>query len=1035
MDPANTPVPNSDPEQDAGYFRSLVEQSRDAILVSQDDRIRYCNPSAVALLGAVSPDKLLGRTVDSIVHPEDREPAAERRRRILSLWERTTPRRFRLLRLDGMVVEVESSAAPCSYRARPAIQSILRDLTERLQAEAELTRVRGSLEEAQHLANLGNWELDLLAGRGWWSAEMYVLFGRDPDLGPPTPEEFEEWIHPDDRSSVLATVESISRTGQRGRGEFRTHPERGPIRHYRSIGEVVHRGGRAILVGTTQDITDQKLAEQALRESEARYRAIFDNAVEGFFQSTPDGRFLRLNQSLARIYGCESPEEAMDHYCDIANQLYVDPSRRQEFVREVEEHGAVSGFEFEIRRRDGSHAWISESARAVCDAGGSVLYYEGTVEDITERRRAEMALRESQALYQALVDNLPVHLFCKDLEGRFTFANRHFSTLIRRPLNELLGRTDFDLCPAEQAEAYRREDRRVIETRQPVQQERLVTDADGIERFIQVIKVPILDAHGEVSGIQAVFWDITERKRAEEALRENEAFLQMSQRVGKVGSWSWNLRTHRVRWSENMYELYGLAPGDFDGTLEGAVRNTHPDDLEVVRTAIQRIIERGETGEVEFRVLRSDGRTAQLWGMGEIVRDESGAPVEVVGTVMDVTERRQAEAARRELEARLMHAQKLESLGVLAGGIAHDFNNLLTSVLGNAGLAARRIPPESPAHPLLEEIERAARRAAELTQQMLAYSGRGAFITQAFRLDHVVDEMTSLLTSVVSRKAELDLHLHPATIEGDAVQIRQIVMNLITNASDALGGECGRIGIRTGIRRVGPGEIRSPFLPEEPAPGDYAFVSVEDTGCGMTPETLVRIFDPFFTTKFTGRGLGLAAVLGIVKGHGGTILVETHPGRGTRFEVLLPACASPAEQIGREPEGALPAHRGTVLVAEDEHVVRTFIRETLVDAGYRVIEATDGREALEVYARRGGEVSLVLLDLTMPRMDGVEVLNELRRLETDVPVLMMSGYSESEVLGRSLRENANGFLQKPFSPAELLSRVCRTSGEKNPARP
>jgi len=414
----------------------------------------------------------------------------------------------------------------------------------------------------------------------------------------------------------------------------------------------------------------------------------------------------------------------------------------------------------------------------------------------------------------------------------------------------------------------------------------------------------------------------------------------------------------------------------------------------------------------------------------------SGQVVGFVAAIQDITERKQAEEERRQLDAQIQQAQKLESLGVLAGGIAHDFNNLLTSMLGYASLALLKLPAESVAYPMLREIEQAAQRAADLAQQMLAYSGKGKFTIQVLRLDTLVQEMTKLLGTVISKKATLQLDLAPATVKGDATQIRQIVMNLITNASDALEGQNGAIHIRTGVRQVDDTAVlRSLLFPEALPAGPYAYVEVEDNGYGMSADTLAKIFDPFFTTKFTGRGLGLAAVLGIVRGHRGVIKVVSTPDQGTLFQMFFPSVGVEVENALAFAPKAMPRGHGTVLIVEDEEIVRTFARNVLEGAGFQVLEAHDGHEGLDIVGRHSQEIALVLLDLTMPRLNGVETLRELHHLQPDIPVLVMSGYSEQDVSARFAGLRASGFIQKPFRPIELVTQVCQLLPSKGANEP
>jgi PAS domain S-box-containing protein len=385
-------------------------------------------------------------------------------------------------------------------------------------------------------------------------------------------------------------------------------------------------------------------------------------------------------------------------------------------------------------------------------------------------------------------------------------------------------------------------------------------------------------------------------------------------------------------------------------------------------------------------------------------------------------------------EAQSRHVQKLESIGVLAGGIAHDFNNLLHVVLGNADIALSQLPKGMPAREPIEEVVRATLRAADLTRQLLAYSGKGAFVIRPIDLSSEVRDMATLLRTAISKQATLawELESDLPAVSADPTQVRQVVMNLITNASDALGNEGGTITLRTGVAH--PEERSDDRLGEprrvdgmDPAAGPYVYLEIADTGCGMTPDTLNRIFDPFFSTKYTGRGLGLAAVMGIVRAHKGLIRIRTEPGEGTSFRVLFPPVPGPA----RKEEEPAPKRSGwhgsgTILVVDDEEAVREVAERMLQDIGFRTVTAADGRQALDALARNGDEITGVLLDLSMPRMGGQETLHRLRVTHPDLPVVMMSGYTEEIVadqLGQS--PTSTGFLQKPFVAEDLVTAFRR----------
>jgi nitrogen-specific signal transduction histidine kinase/CheY-like chemotaxis protein len=392
----------------------------------------------------------------------------------------------------------------------------------------------------------------------------------------------------------------------------------------------------------------------------------------------------------------------------------------------------------------------------------------------------------------------------------------------------------------------------------------------------------------------------------------------------------------------------------------------------------------------------------------------------VGGVVLDVTERRQAEDALRQ-------AQKLESIGVLAGGIAHDFNNLLTGIMGNASLALRTLPGDGAAraHPLLQDVIRASERAADLTQQLLAYAGKGRFFIQQVDLPALVREISGLVRTSIPKKVALQLHTGACPpVEADASQLQQVVMNLVINGAEAIGDAPGVVTVTTGARRCTAAELRRRFPGADLPAGEYVQLEVRDTGSGMDAATRARIFDPFFTTKFTGRGLGLAAVLGIVRGHRGAIAVESATGQGTTFTVVLPAAEALAPAAPAPVDAAVePTGAGDVLVVDDEEVVRRLAQSALEEYGYGVVVAGHGLEAVDLVRRAPDRFRAVLLDMTMPVMNGEEAIGHLQRLRPDLPVIVSSGYGEVEALRRFEGARVAGFLQKPYTARQLADAV------------
>jgi PAS domain S-box-containing protein len=530
----------------------------------------------------------------------------------------------------------------------------------------------------------------------------------------------------------------------------------------------------------------------------------------------------------------------------------------------------------------------------------------------------------------------------------------------------------------------------------------------------------------ELIWLQTVADIIVQSVERDRAMRETQrSELRYRQIVASIrdGVWSIDGQGRTIYANEQLGKMLGYAPEEmlgrslFDFMDEAGAK--------AAREAMARR-QQGIAERLELRYKRKDGSDLEAVISAGPLRDAAGNVEGALAVVSDLTE-------ERRLELKMQQAQKLESLGVLAGGIAHDFNNLLVGIMGNVGLAQDDLGPDHPIGPRLEEIRVAALRAAELTRQMLAYSGKGRFTVARLNLSRLVEEMSHLLHTVISKRASVKFEFasEPITVEVDATQIRQVVMNLITNASDALGDNSGVISIRTYVEERPAAASMKSDLDAALTLGHYAVLEVSDTGCGMDPRTLEKIFDPFFTTKFAGRGLGLAAVHGILRSHRGSVHVNSEPGRGTSFKVLLPAVQGAHSVAAPRAEARVekPA-QGLVLVADDELAVRTIAKVALERAGFRVQLAVDGSEALRMFTEQPRAFVAVLLDLTMPKLSGDQVLRELRMLNTSVPVVLSSGYTEQDAAKHVADGVASSFLQKPWLPSEL-AKAIRDVVERN----
>jgi PAS domain S-box-containing protein len=454
----------------------------------------------------------------------------------------------------------------------------------------------------------------------------------------------------------------------------------------------------------------------------------------------------------------------------------------------------------------------------------------------------------------------------------------------------------------------------------------------------------------------------------------------------------------------------------------------HPDDLPEIRIMYAQVLENpGAAFSVQYRFKRVDGSYIPLESMASSFLDDPGINGIVVNS-RDITERIRAEEERRKIEVQMQEVQKLESLGILAGGIAHDFNNLLMAILGNADLALLALSPASLARRNVEEIVHASQRASELCNQMLAYSGKGRFVVALHDISEIVREMGQMLEVSVTKRASIRYSLTRGLpgVEVDATQMRQVILNLITNASESMGDLHGVISITTEVAECDRQYLSEYYLGKTLPEGRYVCLEVADTGCGMDGETRSRIFEPFYTTKFAGRGLGLAAVLGIIRGHKGSIKVTSERGKGTTFSILLPAVDRPIGVHNNKLDQNEPAPcGGTVLFIDDDAVVRDVGSAMLTRLGYQVLTAADGRMGVDIFRAQGDAIACIILDLTMPDMGGEETFRELRKLRGDARVILSSGFDEQDATNKFVGIGLAGFIQKPYSIAKLREALIR----------
>jgi PAS domain S-box-containing protein len=668
------------------------------------------------------------------------------------------------------------------------------------------------------------------------------------------------------------------------------------------------------------------------------------------------------------------------------------------------------------------------------------------------------APNEGEDRFRVLVDNSPDAIFVEDEKGVVLDVNPAACCLHKLSRNQLVGRNVLDLVPPEKRAQVQSEFRRWF-TGELQSCEGLSYAADG-----QAIAVDILSSRILYDGRQAVLLqvrDISRRKRAEDRLAQlNRCFLNFGgdpdenirRLVELCGSQMgataalYNRQEGALLCSLGHWQApEGYCPVD---TAEGhvcfdVIRNNSGIPL-VVRD-LQSTSYATSDRNVRSYGLRTYVGVAVRWNREAIgslcvVYDRDVEPtsedLDFIGIVASGVaveeERKRNSAAHQRMEERIRQTQKLESLGMLAGGVAHDFNNLLMSMLGNADLALESLPPDVPERPFIENVKKSAGRAAELTAQMLAYAGKKQVAREEFDLNGLVQEMTQLLKVSISKKATLRLELSSAMsgMEGDPGQIRQVVMNLLINASDAIGDCSGTIVLSTGEIRADRGFFDDAYFQEEFPPGPYIYVRVADSGCGFDEGTRARLFDPFFSTKFVGRGLGLPVVMGIVRSHRGAIKVESRPGQGSVFTVFFPAYSGVPCEGAKAPAGLRASGSDRpVLVVDDEEDVLAVVGNMLRQGEHRVMTAGSGRQALQMLGDGSEKPAVVLLDLTMPDMDGVQVLSAIRKSNPALPVIVSSGFDEADVAMRFGALQYDGFIQKPYEIRTLLEKVSCVSSQ------
>ncbi len=770
---------------------------------------------------------------------------------------------------------------------------------------------------------------------------------------------------------------------------------------------------------------ERKRAEEAVRASEARLKALVDASLDACVTMDETGRITGWSAAAETVFGWP----ASDALGRILADTIIPPQHREAHARGLARfletgEGPILRQRIEITalHRDGHEFPVELTVTPI--RPGDHWLFGAFVRDLTEEKTAEQALhrevgeREAvERLLRQVIDADPSLVFVKDRDGKFVLVNKASAEIYGTTVDDLIGRTDGDFNPNQQeVEHFLLDDRAVMDSRRPkvVAEESVTNPATGETRWFQTVKVPLLSPDGAAHRVLGVATDITERKRAEEALRRSEASYRGLVEHAAYGIYRATADGKFLMVNPALSAMLGYPSAEELLKLDVS-RDAYLDPA--VRTRILARCEQFGSAIEEVAWKRRDGRAITVRLSGRPVRGPDGALECFEFIVEDVTE-------QRALEERLRQTQKMEAVGRLAGGIAHDFNNLLTAILGSVDFLRRALGPDHPEHAETEEIQKAAVRAADLTRQLLAFSRQQVLAPKVLELDALVANLEKMLRRLIGEDIELRCAANAprASVRADPGQLEQVIVNLVVNARDAM-PRGGKLTIETTTVDLDAAYAWEHGTVE---PGRYVMLAVTDTGVGIDRAAQARLFEPFFTTKEFGKGtgLGLATVYGIVKQSGGYIWVYSEPGRGATFKVYLPRVEQAGEPLAAPPPPAR-ARGGTetILLAEDEAAVRNLARRVLEKQGYTLLLAATGRDGVQLAQQHAGPIDLLVTDVVMPEMGGRELAQRLTALQPDLKVLYLSGYTDDAIVHHGVLEAGVAFLQKPFKPDELLRKI------------
>ncbi len=762
--------------------------------------------------------------------------------------------------------------------------------------------------------------------------------------------------------------------------------------------------------------------EEALKTSEQQLRQIINFLPDATFAIDAQGKVIAWNRAIQKMTGIKARnmvgkgnyEYAIPFYGD-RRPVLIDLAMQwndeiQQTYQYVKKDGASLVSEtYDPMVKPGGYLW--NKASLLYDSDGQIIGAIESIRDITEGRKAESGRLESEKRYRDILEGMEEGYYEVDTAGTFTFVNQTASEIFGYPEKDLIGAFSLQFTEKKDAYTLKQALATVQRTKLPARQLALsIIRKDGERRYLETSVAVIEDVMGDVTGFRGIFRDVTERKRMETELNQSRNFLESIINSSIDGIISTDLHGTVLFSSPGLHEITGFTNGDVLGEKAWNFYHNGMDDARKIMKCLQ---EKGKLHNYDLKMKRKSGGFVDVILSVSFIRDSEGKPVGTLGVFKDITE-------KKILEDELQYVRKTESIATLAGGIAHEFNNILMGITGNIDLLQMEMDDTGKKYARLNTMKNSAHRMAHLTKQLLAYARGGKHRPTVISLNRLIEEILPMQKQTMAPDAaiETDLEKNLPQVKGDSAQIQMAFSAILANADEAAQENC-RIKITTRSEQIDNAFTRNQ---RDFTPGRYVSLTVEDNGKGMNKETLSRLFDPFFTTKFQGRGLGMAAVYGIIRNHQGAIFADSKPGKGTIVRIYLPA----AEVFPEENEGPSEERKGgggTVLVIEDELMVIEITQTLLERLGYRVIVATTGKDALNTVKTFDGPIDLALLDIKLPDMEGGKLYPLLLEARPNLKVIVSSGYSMDGPAQEIIQAGAQDFMQKPFSLATLKSKL------------